>query len=101
MGVDTEETFAKSDDNGDMEDGIGSRLLQLNPVNENESPKKLMNMHGEAANEEISENYPISFGRIGGRFVPGSLHLLFINEQPQFLQLPVLCWIELRSVPSR
>ena len=65
-----------------MEDGIGSQLVQLNPANKKESPKKLMNMHGEAAKEEMSENYPISFGRNAGRFVPGSPHLLFISEQP-------------------
>jgi hypothetical protein len=82
MGVDAEETFTKSDENGDMDDGIGSQLVQLNLVNEKESPKELMNMHGEAAKEESSENYQISFGRIGGRFIPGSLHLLFIGEQP-------------------
>jgi hypothetical protein len=100
MGVDAEEVFAKSNENGDMEDGIGSWLVQLYPINEKESPEKIMNRHGEAVKEEISENYAISFGRTGGRFVLGSLHLLFISEQPQFLQLPVLCWIELRYVLS-
>jgi hypothetical protein len=99
IGVDAEEAFTKCDENGDMEDGIGSQLVQLNPVNKKESPKELMNRHGEAVKEEISENYPKSFGRIGGCFVPRNTHLPIISEQPQFLQLPVLHRIELRSVP--
>jgi hypothetical protein len=68
-----------------MDDGIGSQLVQLNPVNKKESPEKLMNMHGEAAKEEINENYPISLGWIGSYFVYGNLHLSLISESiPSF-----------------
>ena len=80
--MDAKEAFAESYKNGNVEDGVGSQLVQLNPVNKKESAKKLMNMHGEAVKEEISENYPISFVRIGGRFVPRNLHLPLISENP-------------------
>lgn len=39
MGVDAEEAFAKSDENGDMEDEIGSQLEQVNPVTKR-SPRR-------------------------------------------------------------
>jgi hypothetical protein len=53
MVVDAKETLAESDENINVEDGVGSQLVQPNPVNEEDSPKELVNMHGKAAKEEI------------------------------------------------
>ena len=84
MGVDAEETFAESNEDRDVEDGVGSQLVQLNPVNKEESPKELMNRQGEAAKEKISKNYPISFGRIGVASSPGILIFPSSVSSPNF-----------------
>jgi hypothetical protein len=79
IGMDSKEALTESDENRDVEDGIGNQLVQLNPVNKEESPKELVNRHGKAAKEEIKENYLISFGRIGGRLFPGNLRLPLVS----------------------
>jgi hypothetical protein len=69
--------------NRNVEYGIGSQLVQLNPVDQDKSPKELMNKNRKAMNEEVRKDYSISFGWIGGRLIPRSFRLL-VNG-PQFL----------------
>jgi hypothetical protein len=82
MRVDAKEACIEGDENRDVENGIGTQLVQLNHINEQKSPKELVNRSGETAKEEIREDYPVPFGRIGGRFVPRDLHLPIVSEKP-------------------
>jgi hypothetical protein len=59
-----------------------------------------MDMERKSANEEVSEYYPESIGRIGGRLISGEPHLLIIDQQAQFLKLAVVRRRKLGSIPA-
>ena len=40
--MDAQEGFAESDKKGNVQDGVGSQLMQLNPVDKQKSTQKLM-----------------------------------------------------------
>jgi hypothetical protein len=63
--MNAEEALAKCNDDRNMEDEIGSQLVQLNPVNEEKSPKELVNWDRKAPNEEVCKNYQITSGGFG------------------------------------
>jgi hypothetical protein len=42
IGSDSEEAFAKCDKNRNVKDGIGSQLVQLNPINEKKAAEEIM-----------------------------------------------------------
>ena len=98
--MDAEEALAKCNKNGNMEDGIGSQLVQLNPIDEKESPKELVNWDRETANEEIGKDYPISFGRICNGFITRDLHRPIICQQAHLLELAMILSGEFGSLPS-
>jgi hypothetical protein len=54
-----EEALAKGDKNRNMEDGVGSELMKLQPVHEKQSTKKIMDRSREAENEVVNEANPI------------------------------------------
>ena len=74
MRMDAEETFTEGNKDRDMEDGIGSQLMQLNPVNKQESTKKFVDWNGQATEEEVSKSYPETLGGIWDSFIPWDLH---------------------------
>jgi hypothetical protein len=97
--MDAEEALAKCNEDGNMEDGLGSQLVQLNPINEEKSPKELVNWDGEAANEEVGENYPITIGRVWSCFITGDLHRPAVPSQAHLLELALIRRGEPGSLP--
>jgi hypothetical protein len=63
--LDPEEALAKGDENRNVEDGIGSQLMKLQPVHEKQSTKKIMDRSREATNEVVNEANPIFHGGDG------------------------------------
>jgi hypothetical protein len=57
MGMDVEKTLTESAANRNVEDGIVSQLVQLNPIDKEKSLKELMNRDRKAAKEEVGEDY--------------------------------------------
>jgi SOS response regulatory protein OraA/RecX len=76
--MDAEETLAESNKNGNMEKRIRGQLMQMNPVDEQETTEELMDRSGKTANEKVNECYPESDG--------GMLEA-FIARKPQGLLL--------------
>jgi hypothetical protein len=90
MRMDAQEALAKSDEDGNVENRIGSQLVQLNSIDEKEYPKELMNWNGEAVNKEISEDNPITFGRIWNGFITWDLHCFVVCQQAHLLEFAVV-----------
>ena len=99
--MDAEEALAKCDKDRNVKNRIGRQLVQLNPINEKESTKEFVNWKGQAANKEISEDYPKTFGRIGNGFITWDLHRLIVCQQAHLLELAVVLRGEFGSLPSR
>jgi hypothetical protein len=62
--MDAKETLAKCGEDRNVENGIRSQLIRLNPIDKQKPTKKFVDSNGQAANKEISENYPKTFRRI-------------------------------------
>ena len=57
--LESEEALAEGNENRDMEDGIGSQLMQLQPVNKEKAAEEIVNGGREAANKMINKTDPI------------------------------------------
>jgi hypothetical protein len=62
---DSKETFAQCDKNGNVEDGIGSQLMKLQPIHEKQSMEKIVDGSRKAANKMVNEANPIFHRGVG------------------------------------
>ncbi len=86
MRMDAEETFAKSNENGNMKERIRGQLMQLDPVDKKKTTKKFMDRSGKAANKEVDESYPESDRRMRDAFLSGKLQGFLFLQQAKLLQ---------------
>jgi hypothetical protein len=68
IGRDSEEAFAKCDENRNVKDGIGGQLVQLNPINKKKTAEEIVDWGREAADEMINKTNPILHWRLGVAF---------------------------------
>src|SRR3954470_17965477 len=94
--VDAKKALAKGDKNGDMKNRVRSQLMQLNPVNKEETMKKLVDGSRKTADKKFGKHYPKSCRWRGSSFITGRCHLVAVEEETQFLQIPMLSIVELR-----
>src|SRR3954453_360338 len=99
--VDAKKALAKGDKYGDMKNRVRSQLMQLNPVNKQETTKKLVDGSRKTMDKKFGKHYPKSCGWRRSSFITGRCHLVAVEEETQFLQILMLNIIELRSPPSR
>jgi hypothetical protein len=83
--MDAEETLAESNKNGNMEKRIRGQLMQMNPVDEQETTEELMDRSGKTANEKVNECYPESDRGMGEAFITKKPHGLLLLPQAKFL----------------
>src|SRR4051794_35946627 len=84
-----------------MKNRVRSQLMQLNPVNKQETTKKLVDGSRKTADKKFGKHYPKSCGWCRSSFITGRCHLVAVAEETQFLQIPMLSIVELGSPPSR
>jgi hypothetical protein len=101
MRMDAEETLVEGNENGNMEERVWGQLMQLNPVDEKETTKKLMDRSGETANEEVNECYPEFDRRMRDAFIAGKHQGLLLFQQAKFLQHLLFLVGDLGPLPSR
>ena len=67
VGVNAEEGLAQSNEDGKVENGIGSQLLELDPVEEKKRAKELVGREREPTKQKGSEHDSEAFWRIWAR----------------------------------
>jgi hypothetical protein len=95
-----EEAFAESDKDGDVENGVGSQPMKLNPLDEKETAKEIMDGGRDAADEVVSEGYPIIDGWPREARIAGENHGFLLNPQPQRLQQLLFLFGDLGALPA-
>jgi hypothetical protein len=78
---DSKEAFAQRDKNGNMEDGIGGQLVQLNPINKKKAAEEIVNWGRKAADEVINKTNPILHWRVGVAFFAGKADGVLLLHQ--------------------
>ena len=99
--MDSEEALAKCDENRDMEDGIGSQLVKLQPIHKKQTAEEIMDGSRKAADKMVNEANPIFYRRRRVALLAGEAQRVFLLHQPQFFhQVDVLIG-NLGSFPLR
>ncbi|KAK1633152.1 hypothetical protein QYE76_007467 [Lolium multiflorum] len=89
--MDSEEAFAESNENRDMKDGIGSQLMQLQPIDKEKTAEKIVDGGREAADEMVNKTNPLLDRRLRVAFFTGEEQCVFLLHQPELLhQVDVL-----------
>jgi hypothetical protein len=65
IGLDSKEALAKCDKNRNVEDGVGSQLMKLQPVNKKQTTEKIVDGSRKAANKMVDKANPIFHRGIG------------------------------------
>ena len=98
---DSEEAFAKCDENRNVKDGIGGQLVQLNPVNKKKAAEEIVNWGRKAADEVINETNPVLHWRVGVAFFAGKADgVLFLHQAKPLQHVEVLVG-DFRSLPVK
>src|SRR3954464_10594987 len=74
MGIYPQESVAKSNEAGDVQNPIGSQIMQLQLVGVQQTPNKGMNRKGKPAREERLETYSFICRWSGNLLVPRNPH---------------------------
>jgi hypothetical protein len=83
-----------------MEDGIGSQLMQLQPVNEEKTVEEIVNGGREAANKVVNKTDPIFDRRRWIAFLAGEAQrVLLLLHEPELLHQVEVLIRNLRSLP--
>ena len=83
MGVDAQEALTEGDEAGDVEDGVGRELMELDAVNEKQPTKKLVGRNRKSAEDKGHEHHPPARFRARDYLVAGEPHLLVaLRQQP-------------------
>jgi hypothetical protein len=101
MRMDVKETLAEGNKNGDMEERIQGQLMQLNPVDKQETTKELMDRSGKTVNEKVNECYPESDRGMWEAFIAGKLQGFLLLQQAKLLQHLLVLVGDLGPLPSR
>jgi hypothetical protein len=86
MRMDARETLAKSDKNRNVEERVWGQLMQLDPIDQQQATKKLVDRNGKAAIEKVDESYPESNGRMRRAHISRHLQGLLLRQQTHLLQ---------------
>src|SRR3954464_12499537 len=80
MGIYPQESVAKSNEAGDVQNPIGSQIMQLQLVGVQQTPNKGMNRKGKPAREERLETYPFIRRRSRNLLTPWNPHCTFRHQ---------------------
>jgi hypothetical protein len=97
--MDSEEALAESNENRDMEDGIGSQLMQLQPVNKEKTAEEIVNGGREAADKMVNKTDPILDRRRWIAFLAGEAQRVLLLHEPEFLHQVQVLVGDLGSLP--
>jgi hypothetical protein len=97
----SEEAFAKCDKNGNVKDGIGGQLVQLNPINEKKAAEEIMNWGRQAADKVINETNPILHWRVGVALLARKADGVFFLHEAKPLQRIDILVGDLGSLPLK
>jgi hypothetical protein len=86
MRMDAEETLAEGNKNGYMEERIRGQLVQLNPLDKQDTTKELMDRSGKTANEKVNECYPKSYRGMREAFIARKDQGLLLLQQAKLLE---------------
>jgi hypothetical protein len=100
MRVDAKETFTESDKDGNMQNGIGSQLVKLNPVDEEQTAEELMERNREATEEKVNKCYPEVNGRARSALITREDDGV-LGEEAELLQHSLVLGRGLQALPSR
>jgi hypothetical protein len=73
--------------------------MQLDPIDEHQAMKELVDRNNKATNEEVDESYPESNGRARRALISGHLQGLLLQQTHLLQQLLVLGG-DLRPLPA-
>src|ERR1041385_2946460 len=71
MGVNPQEGLAKSDETRNVQNPIGSQIMQLEPIGIQQAPNKRMQRKSKPAVEKTLEASPLARRRRRNRLIPG------------------------------
>ena len=71
----------KCDENRNVKDGIGSQLVQLNPINKKKAAEEIVNWGRKATDKVINETNPVLHWRVWVAFFAGKADgVLFLHQ---------------------
>jgi hypothetical protein len=68
-----------------MEDGVGSKVMKLQPVHEKKSTEKIVDRSRKATNEMVNKANPIFHGRRRVALLAGEAHCILLLRQAKLL----------------
>jgi hypothetical protein len=71
---------SQSDKDGNMQNGIGSQLVKLNPVDEEQTAEELMERNRQATEEKVNKCYPKVDRRARSALITGEDNGILVEE---------------------
>src|ERR1041385_471605 len=74
MGIDPQESLTKGNKSSNVQNPIGSQIVQLKPIGVQQTTNKRVNRKSKLAREERLKAHPLMCRGSGNRFIPRNLH---------------------------
>ena len=101
VGMDSKERFAQGDEDRDVEDGVGSKMVKLQSIHEQQPTKEVMDGSGKTTDEMVDKTYPVSHWRGWVAFFAGEANRFGFRGDSQFLQEIQVLVCDLGPLPLR
>ena len=99
IGMDSKKALAKGNENRNMEDGVGSKVVKLQPIHEKQTTKKIMDGGREASDKVVNEANPIFNRRRRVALFAGEAQRVLRLREPELLHQVQVLVGDLGSLP--